>query len=96
MDKQALAVMIPVLAVFFVGLTVFANTAIGKALARRIGGEARPRIEDDVQQHLLDIQSEMSAMRQELMETQERLDFAERLLARRDDGARLGVAGREE
>lgn len=96
MDKQALAVMIPVLAVFFVGLTVFANTAIGKALARRIGGDVRPRLDEDVSLQLQEVHSEMAAMRQELLETQERLDFAERLLARRDDDARLGAAGREE
>mgnify|MGYP000617677289 CR=1 FL=1 len=93
MAKQALAVMIPVLSIFFVGLIVFANTAIGKALARRIGGEAHPQLEQDVHQHLLDVQSDMAAMRQELLETQERLDFAERLIARQSEAKVLGAPG---
>lgn len=84
MDKQTLAVMIPVLAVFFVGLSVLANTVIGKAIARRIGGEAAAadRAIGEVHQELLELQGDLAALRQELAETQERLDFAERLLAR--------------
>jgi len=91
LDKQALAVMIPVLAVFFTGLVVLSRTVIGKAIARRIGGD--PQTRDDVHQHLVELEGEMAAMRQELLETQERLDFAERLLARPDDGARIGSGG---
>lgn len=84
MDKQTLAVMIPVLAVFFVGMSVLANTAIGKALARRIGGDPRAggRELEALRQELLEVQADLGALRQELAETQERLDFAERLLAR--------------
>lgn len=90
MDKQALAVMIPVLAVFFTGLVVLSRTVIGKAIARRIGGDQQTG--DDVHQHLVELETEMAAMRQELLEAQERLDFAERLLARPDDGVRVGPA----
>jgi len=86
-DKQALAVMIPVLAVFFTGLVVLSRTVIGKAIARRIGGDQQTG--DDVHQHLVELEGEMAAMRQELLETQERLDFAERLLASKDDGVRI-------
>ena len=93
MDKQALAVMIPVLAVFFTGLVVLSRTVIGKAVARRIGGDQQTG--DDVHQHLVEIETEMAAMRQELLETQERLDFAERLLARQDDGARIAPVAEE-
>lgn len=84
MDKQTLAVMIPVLAVFFVGMSVLANTVIGKAIARRIGGDttAGRGALDAMHQDLLEVQAEVAALRQELSETQERLDFAERLLAR--------------
>lgn len=91
MDKQALAVMIPVLAVFFTGLVVLSRTVIGKAIARRISGDQQTG--DDVHQHLVELETEMAAMRQELLEAQERLDFAERLLARPDDGVRVGPAG---
>ena len=79
MDKQELAVMIPVLAVFFAGLVAFSMTAIGKAMARRIGGDAghTPALEGEVRE----LRAEVDALRGELMETQERLDFAERLVA---------------
>ncbi len=79
MDKQELAVLIPVLFVFFMGLVVLSQTAIGKALARRIGGDERiPRA---LEGELRDLRLEVDALRSELMETQERLDFTERQLA---------------
>jgi len=93
-DKQALAVMIPVLAVFFTGLVVLSRTVIGKAIARRIGGDQQTG--DDVHQHLVELETEVALMRQELTETQERLDFAERLLAKRDERVGIGAARREE
>jgi hypothetical protein len=79
MDKQALGVLIPVLAVFFVGMVALSRTVIGKALARRIGGEedAGALLEGEVRE----LRSEVDALRVELMETQERLDFTERQLA---------------
>jgi hypothetical protein len=79
MDKQELAVLIPVLAVFFSGLVVLSKTAIGKALARRIGGVegVPPALESE----LRELRLELDALRGELMETQERLDFTERQLA---------------
>lgn len=78
MDRQTLALMIPVLAVFFAGLVVLSRTAIGKALARRIGGETGAHLDEH---RLAVLEDDMERLRQELMETQERLDFAERLLA---------------
>lgn len=90
MDRQTIGmigVMIPVLAVFFAGLVALSRTAIGKALARRIGGDAGVHLDDH---RLAVLEDDMERMRQELMETQERLDFAERLLsdpARRGEGA---------
>jgi len=79
MDKQALGVLIPVLAVFFAGMVALSRTAIGKALARRIGGEEGvPAV---LEGELRELRSEVDALRGELMETQERLDFTERQLA---------------
>jgi hypothetical protein len=78
MDKQALAVLIPVLAIFFGGLIVLSKTAIGRALARRIGGEEGDPAALDVA--VRELRLEVDALRGELMETQERLDFAERQL----------------
>jgi len=79
MDKQELAVMIPVMFVFFTGLVVLSKTAIGKALARRIGGDAG--IAGALEGEVRELRAEVDALRGELMETQERLDFAERLVA---------------
>ena len=57
MDKQALAVLIPVLAVFFCGMVVLSRTAIGKALARRIGGEEEvpPALEGEIRELRLEV-----------------------------------------
>ena len=78
MDKQTVAVfipilifLIPVLAVTFNGLTKLARA---KAETRSVDGDALDRIAQ--------LESEMDHMRQQLTETQERLDFAERLLAK--------------
>ncbi len=87
MDKQALAVMIPVLAVFFAGMAGLSRTAIGRALARRIGGPEEP--DEVLHQHLSEVQGELQALRIGLSETQDRLDFAERLLARQAEAGRL-------
>jgi 5-bromo-4-chloroindolyl phosphate hydrolysis protein len=84
MDKQAIAVfipilifLIPVLAVTFNGLTKLARA---KAEAQRtLGGDAMDRIAE--------LENEMAHVRQQLSETQERLDFAERLLAKPKDRA---------
>ncbi|HEU5218152.1 MAG TPA: hypothetical protein VFU23_05800 [Gemmatimonadales bacterium] len=85
MDKQALAVLIPVLAIFFFGLIALSRTVIGRALARRIGGEEGPAA---LEHEVRELRLEVDALRGELMETQERLDFTERQLAsgRRAEG----------
>jgi hypothetical protein len=60
----------------------------GRAIAERIAGRARTGAED---QELQELRGEVDEMRQQLGEVQERLDFAERLLARQDERAgRLG------
>jgi len=79
MDKQALAVMIPVLAVFFTGLVVLSRTVIGKAIARRIGGEAGSGRE--LEERVAQLETDLDQVRGELAESQERLDFTERALA---------------
>jgi hypothetical protein len=54
----------------------------GRALAERLAGRARTAGED---QETLELKSEIDELRQQLSEVQERLDFAERLLARQDE-----------
>ncbi len=79
MDKQALGVLIPVMAVFFFGMVALSRTVIGKALARRIGGEEG--VPAALEGELRELRAEVDALHAELMETQERLDFTERQLA---------------
>lgn len=84
MDKQVLAVfipilifLIPVLAVTFNGLTKLAKV---KAEGQRgLGTEALERIAE--------LETDVQQLRQQLLETQERLDFAERVLAKPRDRA---------
>lgn len=66
---------------------------IGRALAARIRGE-RPRPDRDALQaewdeHRADQAEELDAVRREVAELAERLDFAERLLAQQRDADRL-------
>ena len=79
MDKQALGVMIPLLAIFFAGIMGVSRTAIGRALARRIGGEAGPN--RALEERVAQLEADLDAVRHELSESHERIDFAERALA---------------
>ena len=74
-----LGLMVPVLALSVVGFFVLARSRIGEALARRIAGE---RHDPEFEERILALQEDVALLRGQLQETQERLDFAERLLAR--------------
>jgi len=52
------------------------------------GSEGEARLE--APEAMAALESEMSGLRQDLSETQERLDFAERMLAQRPDPRRVG------
>jgi len=54
----------------------------GRAIADRIAGRARAGTED---QDVQELRGEVDDLRHQLGEVQERLDFAERLLARQDE-----------
>ena len=56
----------------------------GRALAERIAGRPRGAAED---REIQDLRGEIDELRHQLGEVQERLDFAERLLARQDERA---------
>jgi hypothetical protein len=77
MDKGALALLIPVLAL------AIGFVAILKMPRKAFGHRSDPQLEDRVDA----LEQELGTIRQQLIETQERLDFAERLLAR-TEGAR--------
>ncbi len=75
-------------ALFFWVVVKVAQSPIGAALARRIhgrGGAVDPELLAEVNQ----MQDQLDRLRQDLTETQERLDFAERMLAQARTPERL-------
>lgn len=87
MDRHTLGVLIPVIGVFFTGLIVFSFTRLGKALARRIEGGA----DGEMAERVARLEAEQYRLQHELAEAHERLDFAERVLAR--DSSRVQLPG---
>ncbi len=77
MDRHALAVLIPVLGMFFTGIIIFSVTRLGRAISARIEGRAGREIEQRLAAH----ETELVSLRNELDSAHERLDYAERLLA---------------
>ncbi len=73
----------------FIGLVLVAVVAVVKPLAAALADRIRhhPEIPAAGTQELLD---EMRAMRLELAELAERVDFAERFLAKQSDPQRIG------
>ena len=74
-------------AVSFALVKVFRGP-VGQALARRLGGKAAEPDQELVQE-LMAIREHVEQLEQRLLDAEERIDFGERLLARRaDDPAR--------
>jgi hypothetical protein len=68
---------------FFWGIVKLAQGPVGTALARRIQGHsAGAEIEAEFAAELSHLRDQVDGLRTELTETQERLDFAERMLAK--------------
>jgi alkylation response protein AidB-like acyl-CoA dehydrogenase len=74
MDPGALGVMIPIVAIAAWGAVKIASI---QANARALGNDPQ------VARRLAAMEDEIAMLRQELSETQERIDFAERLLAQK-------------
>lgn len=79
MNPGMVGVFIPVIGLLIGFFVVFSKSEIGRALAQRIsGGTAGSNaLEGEVRE----LRGEVEALRAELGETQERLDFTERMLA---------------
>ena len=86
MDRQSLALFIPIIALA-IGLAATILSGLIKLQKARGGG--RIGADEDVAARLEAVEQEMGSLRQQLSETQERLDFAERLLARPRDERKL-------
>jgi len=74
-------------AVVFFGGVFTVLRPVAMAVAKRISGEARRNEMESVDRD--EILGELQQVRQELAELAERMDFAERLLAKQGDSARL-------
>lgn len=88
MDRQSLALLIPVLAL---GIGLAATILRGLLKLEKARGEhGRIGADEDFAGRLEALEQEVGSLRHQLTEAQERIDFAERLLARpRDDRKQL-------
>ena len=91
MDNGTLALLIPVLAL---AIPVCAVIFGGLAKVARYRAEAASKgPSPEIDSRLQALEQEVSSLRQDLGETQERLDFTERLLARAKEDKRLSEGG---
>jgi hypothetical protein len=67
-----------------------AQSQVGQAFARRISGKSGP-VDDEIRNELLDLREHVGNLEQRLAESEERIDFTERLLAQRGEPERLEV-----
>lgn len=83
---------IPLMVLFVSIAAVFIMRGpFGRAMAERLSGRARSGSED---QDVRELKGEVEELRNQLVDVQERLDFAERVLARKDD--RVAVVRQRE
>jgi hypothetical protein len=68
-----------------------AFSPIGRAIAHRIMHGKAPRPVELADPRVDDLSGEMAALREQLDQTQDRLDFTERLLAQARDKGQLGA-----
>ena len=71
-----------------------AQSQIGQAIARRIHGKGA--LDPELREELYELRDQVAGLQQRLAESEERLDFAERLLARPNEPEPLPGASRPE
>ena len=69
-----------------------AQSQIGQAIARRIHGKSGPA-EEELRGELDELREQVTALEHRLAESEERLDFTERLLTRGKEPERLADGG---
>ena len=79
MGPATLGTLIPILGILIGGFVVFSRSDIGHALAHRLGGGGDGQA--DLRNEVERLRADIETLRGELIQTQERLDFTERLLA---------------
>lgn len=88
---QGPEILVPMTFFLTVGGVLIARGEIGKAIAHRIRGGAESS--ETLRTELSDVRRELDEVRQELVEMHERVDFAERLLARSQGAGQLPGGG---
>ena len=81
MNAGELGVLIPIIGMMIGAFALFARSEIGRAFAQRLRGEASAGVQPALHAELDRLHGEVESLRADLVETQERLDFTERLLA---------------
>lgn len=79
-----------VLAFFIFGGGFWVLRPLAGALAKRIGGEVHPPHAPEADEA---VQSELQRLRDDVDQLAERVDFAERLLAKQREAPRIGQGG---
>lgn len=82
--EGVLALSIPIIASLTAGVVFIARGPIGHALARAIGGQSA-----EAEVEVAELRQQVDQLRLEMGEMQERMEFAERLLAQPRDADRL-------
>jgi predicted nucleic acid-binding Zn-ribbon protein len=78
-NPGSLGVLIPIIGMLIGFFVIFSRSDLGRALAQRLSGGAQDP--QALEGELRELRGEVEAIRSELLETQERLDFTERVLA---------------
>lgn len=87
MDKQALAMLIPIMALAIPVAAIIMGSLVKMARFKAEG--QRPGLSADTDARMAALEDDVHQLRRELGETQERLDFTERLLAQRNETKQL-------
>ena len=82
LDKQVIVLLIPILALSIPVLAIIASTVVKIA---RLKAQSQATLSPEVEHRIAVLEEDVGSLRQELSETQERLDFTERLLAQKGD-----------
>jgi hypothetical protein len=69
-----------------------AQSQVGQAIARRISGRSGPG-DEELRNEILDLREHVATLENRLAESEERIDFTERLLAQRAEPERLEAKG---
>ncbi|MES2305720.1 MAG: hypothetical protein V4558_09435 [Gemmatimonadota bacterium] len=77
MDRHAIMSLIPISFILVTGLLLFSRTRLGRAFATRIEGGA---LGEESRARLDALENDMDLLRQQLAETEERLEYSERML----------------